>query len=738
MKFDHLIGRGSRLGLSFILLVSFQANPAWAASHSTSGDAGLLPIEKSQVTKGILDDLFVPRSGKQGKDSSSDSLLNGGDSMGPNLNPKSGKVRTNSLTVTQSKMSQMGAANLDEEFKCNLFENVPYEDILSAVNTLNQAVNSPNCGDTKVNNQSIAENNKIVVDAVTKLRGFKENPDTIQLENSSEIVTSVDAAIRAASTIANTFAQTDIMKKECRDSMNAGDVAVAVGDIINGLTPYALMAASLTGGTAAIPFIVGGGVITGAVSSMAKIIGENSANVKDAQVRRAIVENTCQYIRLDQKYKFIIKSRQEQISKITSEISASKQLFSAKIEGVSGATNNLIDRKNSLDRAALEISSKTTAVRSQLELDKQFMNSTTDSLKICQLGVQLTLLAQDKTSYVAGMLGSLDTAVVAYGNSNIAQAQALKVSSSLAIKNLQSVAARQYTGKVDFNQCAQTTKSFVETIEQSATLAKQLVKIAQDNIDKGLQNNADYSRFKVRMTSLTEKQFQAERVTLSLDNLKAYATAISQSEIDSEMDRLRRGLFQSGFFGGTSPVLMWFKHVRGLHNAQVTRFQEGISSLRLRALRMTKSVDMIPGTYPGYYQVNKVQIAKDQESAKNLEPFNLSKLPLGTAEHDNVCRELNDVWNRWTVSIDHLAAMESFCSMIEPYVFDSRPEDRELVAMCRGFSKESAAAGSYGASLSGVASAKNNLVKSGLKDWALFLQKKMEALVCLDSAEPLE
>jgi len=737
MKFDHLIGRGSRLGLSFIMLVSFQANPAWAAGHSNSGDAGLLPIEKSQVTKGILDDLYIPRSGKQGNGGNSlqnrDSLINGGGNGKSNAKLN----RANSLMINTNKAAQMGAADLSDEFKCNLFENVPYEDILSAVNTLNQAVNSPNCGDTKVNNQVIIDNNKIVVDAVTKLRGYKENPDTIQLDNSSEIVTNVDAAIRAATSIANSFAQTDLMKKECRDSMGAGDVAVAVGDLINGLTPYALMAASLTGGTAAIPFIVGGSVITGAVSSMSKIIGENSANVKDSQVRRAIVENTCQYIRLDQKYKFIIKSRQEQISKITSEISASKKLFSAKIEGVSGATNSLIDRKNVLESATQEISSKTTNLRSQLEFDKQGMN-TSDPLKICQVGIQLAVLSKNKTSYVAEMLGSLDTALVAYGNSNIAQAQALKVSSNLAIKSLQSVAAKQNSGKVDFNQCAQTTKSFVETIEQSASLAKQLLKMAQDNIDKGLQNNADYSRFKVRMSSLTEKQFQAERVTLSLDNLKAYATAISQSEIDSEMDRLRRGLFQSGFFGGTSPVLSWFKHVRGLHTAQVTRFQEGISSLRLRALKMTKSGDMVPGMYPGYYQVNKVQIAKDQESAKNLEAFNLAKLPLGTAEHDNVCRELNDVWNRWTVSIDHLAAMESFCSMIEPYVFDSRPEDRDLVAMCRGFSKESAAAGSYGASLSGVASAKNSLVKNGLKDWALFIQMKMDSLVCLGSPEPLE
>lgn len=739
MKFSFLSGRGARISLSFLFLTSLYARAMGGEEKPLAADMGLLPIERSQQNRNLIDELFNPgvmfpmplTPGGPSIDLGTDD----GDQNNVPLPNRPNRPNVPNRPPSQNRKPQITRALVPESFRCNLFENTPYEEILSAVNILNQAVNSPNCADSRLNIQSIVENNKIIVDALEKLRGFKDNPETVRPENATDIVTKTDAAIRAASTVANSFAQTDLLKKECREAMGKGDVAVAVSDLLNGLSPYALMAATMTGGTAAVPFIVGGTVITSAVSSMAKLVSENTANIRDVQVRRAIVENTCQFIRIDQKYKFLIKSRHEQISRITEDISASQQLFSAKVEELSGETNGLINRKNALEKAGVEITEKVSGVSSQLELDKQFMNSTSDNVTICQLGIQLSYMAQNNTSYVSTLLGTLDEAMIAYGTTNIAQAQALKSSATIAINHLQGVAAAQFGGTVDFNLCAQATKSFVETIDRSSSLAKQLIQIGQENIEKSLRSNQDYSLFRNRLFALDQKREQADLVTASLDNLKASATAISQSEISSEMSRLRRTLFHSTFLGSSSPVLQWFKYVKGLHTAQVRDFQEGLRALRMRALRMINSVNAQSG-YPMVYQRDMKRMAQNQKDANDLTPFNLNELPLGTPEHDGVCRELNDVWNRWVVAVDHLAAMDAFCSMIEPYIYDTRPEDRELVSMCRGFTK--ASGGVYGDTLSVIAQTKNALVNSGARDWALFIEHKMESLVCLDGPQNIQ
>lgn len=734
--------RSSRLGMAVLMLMSFQTKPVWAASTSSMDDNGILPIETSNVNKSLMDELFGPdanpnNGNKNGgnknanKNKNNNKNNNNGDD---DDSSDDGGNNNNQRKNNKGRQQQtMAAANVNSDFKCNLFESEDYSNIMSALNSLNSAVKSPACqGDSKVNVQAIIDSNKTVADAVNQLRGYVENPDTVKPENAADISNKVDNAIRAATSIANSFAQTDLLKKGCRDSMSAGQIATSINDVINGLTPYALMAATLTtGGAAAVPYIVGGSIITGAVSSMAKIIDENGIKVQDADVRRAIVENTCQYIRLDQKYKFLIKSRDEQLSRITTDLNASQRLFSAKIVGLSNDATGLVNRKNALDAATTEINTTIAAYSGQLDLDKQFMKSTTDDLKICQLGIQLAGMSKDKSSYVAQLLGTLDRAMVAYGTTSIAQAQALKSSAAFAIQNLEHAASAQFTANAKFKGCADSTRSFVETVDQSASLSQQLLKLGQNSIDAGLQSNKDYSLYKARLSAFNQKKYQAQRVTKSLDKLRSYANSMVQSEIDAEMAKLRTGLFGGSFMSG-SPIKQWFDYVNGLHKGEVTRFQDGLNSLRARAYKMTASGKSIP-VAPYYITMNKKQLDKDTSDAKNLVLFNLTQLPLGTAEHDNVCRELQDVWSHWATALDHLAASDAFCNMIEPYVYDNRSEDAPLVKMCRGYSANAVAAAMYNQSVpSTIADMKNALVKNYTRDWALVIKKRMTELACVD------
>lgn len=624
------------------------------------------------------------------------------------------------------------SADTKPEFRCNIFENADVIDVLSALNSLNQAVGSVSCGNKTINVQTVQDNNKKISDAIKAMNGYLQTPSTIRPEDSSAIVNNVDVAIRAANALATTFASSDLLDKDCRGQMSTGDVALALNDVINGLTPFALMAATMTGGTAAIPFIVGGSEITGALNSVNKIIMENAVKIRDSQVRRAVVENTCQFIRLDQKYKFLIKNREEQISQILNEITSSQSLFSANIHRLSGVTNSLVDKKNALNTAALEVENQLSAAKSQLAIDKTFIASTSDELKICQMGIQLATMTTDNISYVATMLGSVDSASTRFGASSTAQARSLKVSGQIAVKSLKDFSSKIFNIGTDFSVCAKATKSFVETIEQSAVLASQIVKSAQEKLDKDLKASPDFDQMQGQLNAINQKQLQAERITGSLDNLRQFANSFAQSEIDSELDRLRKSLFGQRVMGQNSPVMAWFDYVQGLHKASLTKFKEGMQALRLKAYSMTKSGNNPTNvTFEGLF-FNLKNVNKDWEDAYKFKQYDLDTLRIGSKEYNDACREMSDVWNRWVVTIDHLQAIEAFCTMIDGYIYDNRLEDRQLVQMCRGKSVSPGMATYFGnqSTNATLQQLKDIIIKEQHSNWALLIKKKFDGLNC--------
>ncbi|WP_413558165.1 hypothetical protein [Bdellovibrio sp. HCB209] len=728
-----------RVGLA--VLTAIQCKVAFAAPATIS--TGFFPIDIAPTSSTSVDDLF-PTQPRIGQDPSSPISINpvpGTPGTGlPTApgNPNAPKGQTPTLPLpNQPPGSTIGGNGLPvnvkdsvgvaEEFKCNLFTNADdktYSDILSAVNALNQAVSSPSCAGNQINQQSVVDNNKKITDAIAKLQPYLNSEDEIPREKVTEITQTVDIAIRAASTLAATFSNTDIMTKQCREQMSGGSIALAINDMINGLTPYALMAASMTGGTAAVPFIVGGQVLTSAIGSMEKIVTENSTKIQDPLVRRAVLENTCQYIRLEQKYRFLTKGREEQVAKISKEMLVARN-YSMKISGVSKDTNSLMVRKNALSAAALELNTTLTAASAQSELDKTFVQSTTADSMICELGINLAATAHDPQSYVAKLLASVNYSLSTTGYSASPITNTLKSAGALYVRNLSSVTARNNAA-----QCATTTKYLLEAMDKSAVAARDIMKQAQSDLDKELKRSPEYNQIQTRLAALAEKQAQAARITNSLDNLRKYATSFTQSEIDSEMSRLRNGLFANRTLGINSPVMAWFNYTTKLHTGSVTSFKAGLKSLQDRAYRMTETGQSLGQPYNGSYKSptkeQMAQATRDRQAGDNLETLIPANLVKNTRMHADVCRETQDVWNRWVAAVDHLQAIESFCQMIDNYIYDSRSEDATLVQMCRG-NQAARGVGTYASQLGQM---KASLLNEKTNNWAGLVKKRITALGC--------
>jgi hypothetical protein len=739
-----------RIGLA--VLTAVQCKVAFAAPARI--DSGFFPIDIAPTSSTSVDDLFPtqPRIGQNPAAPGQPGGIVGG---GPiTINPVPGTPGTGLPTTpgtgtpsAPGTVPTLPGANtgvggnglpvvvkdsqgVADEFKCNLFTNADdktYSDILSAVNALNQAVSSPSCAGNQINQQAVIDNNKKITDAIAKLQPFLMAEEEIPKEKVPEITQNVDIAIRAASSLAAAFSSTDLMNKSCRDQMNGGQVALAINDMINGLTPYALMAASMTGGTAAIPFIVGGQVLTSAIGSMEKIVNENSTKVADPLVRRAVVENTCQYIRLEQKYRFLTKNRDEQIAKISKEMTVARN-YSVKISGVSKETNSLMERKNVLSAASLELNTTLAAASAQADLDKTFVQSTTAPNMICELGINLAATANDSNSYVAQLLNSIDFSLKATDYKATPITNTLKNVGRTYIQNLQMVTARN-----NAVQCATTTKYLLEAMDKSAVASRDIMKLATANLDKELKKSPEYRQIQSRLATLAEKQAQAARITNSLDNLRKYATSFNQSEIDAEMARLRNGLFQTRTLGINSPVMAWLNYTMNLHSAAAKSFNAGLKTLQDRAYRLTETGSAVAGSpYNGSYKTPDAKavqkMAADRAAGMNLETFVPSNnlVAQNARLRGDICREAQDVWNRWVVAIDHLQAVESFCQMIDGYIYDSRSEDTALVRTCRGL-QAGQGVGSYTSDLGMI---KMNLLNDKTGNWAGLVKKRITALGC--------
>lgn len=730
-----------RFGLSLLVLLQMQtvsAAPSTGVGRSSDAiDTGFFPIELSPTNGNSVDRLFLPqpivvppKKGEQTPPAAGGGTPNvGGPNVGTPNNPGNPATPGTPAPAPAPSPGVITTPATKEEFKCNLFANSDYADILSAVNALNTAVSSPACNGNGLTAQMVVTQTNTIKENIAKLKPILENPESLPPEKIPDVVTQVDLAVRAVNTLATTFGNSNLMRPECRQQMNGGQIALAINDMINGLTPYALMAATMTGGTAAIPFIVGGTVITGAISSLGKIVTENSTKIQDPSVRKAVVENTCQYIRLEQRYRFLLKSRDEQVRRISEEMVKARNLMSVRISGTSNTTTSLINRKNALDAISLSIENTLSSASASLDLDKQFVQSTNDDIKICTLGIQLAQMSEDPTSYVTAMLASVDQAMVAYGSNNFPQARALQTSGRLAINSLKDMAAQQLKFNSDFGPCSRATKSLVETIAQSATVSRQILKLGQINLDKELSRSPEYAQIQARLKMINQKQQQATRITKSLDNLSRYATAFNQSEIDSEMDRLRNGLFGTRTMGISSPVMAWFNYTTGLHRTSVDKFKAGFQSLKNRAYRFTKTgknSDLTNALVTAKTTTGIQQLALDDQMASNLETLTLKYMPRGSQAYSDACREMTDVWNRWMAVVDHLSAVESYCQMINNYIYDGRSEDAALVQMCRGRQV------SYGvgSNQSELGKMKATLINDKSSTKAVLVKRRLEALAC--------
>ena len=205
--------------------------------------------------------------------------------------------------------NMMNTAPVSAEFSCPFFESNPHEAIFRALKSMRDSLSTINndCLKTGETDQ-IYSNSDRIKNAVLYLKHFQTNPEQISTLNTKDIENSVASAMEGVNQITTRLKNNAILKPECggyTSSLNRS--IIAFNDVINNLAPVALITTALIpqiSGTARAA-IFGTTVVSQFVSSFWDSFKNNSIDMTKPENSRAVLQNTCQYLRVAQKINFL-------------------------------------------------------------------------------------------------------------------------------------------------------------------------------------------------------------------------------------------------------------------------------------------------------------------------------------------------------------------------------------------------------------------------------------------------
>ncbi|HPI40143.1 MAG TPA: hypothetical protein PLJ21_05020 [Pseudobdellovibrionaceae bacterium] len=646
------------------------------------------------------------------------------------------RSRIGSSFSNQGNSSFDLALNVPEEFQCSLFDNPEYSSMLYAIQSLNQAVQSPSCSKEAIDKEAILANTKKIQDMISSLKdqvkNAKENPGVLTPDSAVENGQRIDSAILAAVDLAKTFSQQSLFQETCKPA-SGSEITLALNDLINGLTPYALMAVTSTGvGAAAVPYLFGGSAIVSAISSLNQSFTEKSLKLDDPNLRKAILENTCQYIKLTQRNQFLLYDRGFQVKKISEEINQSVAFFNS---ATSSLPEDLHKKFKSYEKRESEIAfleKESSQLLSTFSTIKSNLQNLGDPDSVCSLARQfIDGEAQLNSSTPYAIINLLQRTMQLRSLNMRSPAFAILDVHQRASNELKTLFRKGTRfSPQNIQSCSQITRTWIHAIENGLGIITKITGEEKLNLGKETQQDPDYATYRSMEKKLVEKKQMADKVVLAMDKLKEYSSVFIRSDMNDELAKLRRGLLtgtQGSFMGKTlplipgskSPVLQWFDYKFEKYQQKIVEFNKGLVTLRKLAGNTSND--------------NKLKYYKLEDRKKailNLWPLSLKNLKPDSQEHKTVCRELRTTWFNYVSAVDHLASSELFCAMLEPVIYDQNSVDQSIIQICQGPTKNY----SNQRFPSKILWHKNNLVKNKTKDWALFVWKYINDLKCPASA----
>lgn len=590
---------------------------------------------------------------------------------------------------------------------CALTDNRPTQNLMSAIQKLTDAVKpKQECAgdiDLQTANEQVAR----LAENVKNLSQFWQNPELLASgANMQQFQTNLESALRGIDTVGRNITGNALLNNKCaKGNMGMADVFIAFTDLVTAFAPFALIGASMNPSLGvALPYVLG---ITGAGSAakiVNKMLREQGLDTNKPEVRNAILQNICEYMKISEKVRFLKLAQSGQLEFVTREIATNGQQKLLQLYRLQPASVKVLIQQRNLFQAQLD-SVKETFPKDQTELliFRMELRGVTEKPMICEMSRSMINQAHEPTRFPGRAVANYKKLVQLSGRPTLAQEALIRAEEGLR--------AQFTTTSGNSDLCAQVGQSYIETIARIVTATGDLYRntIAAHNSELTAKNR-EFGIFAAKEAKTKREIETISKVSTILQRLNQDNAVIDKVEMHSQLLNLKRALFSKptglvdrasrvlsavGIDGVGSPAFEYLNFIDEQQGQTIALYNREMDSLMNDVMSDTPLVDEYVRNADGTvkkdrfgYAVRKgfQQLTKESIQAiddrQNLRVLTTKTHPVNSEAHARMCQRLENIWLSWASVMDHLSAQSFFCSQIRT-LFDGET-DRDLVKRCDG------------------------------------------------------
>ena len=633
-------------------------------------------------------------------------------------------------------------AQVPDEYACPLFNNRPYETLYQAIDALELSVTtSPECQKDEKSMLAVQTNTEQVRSSVKAIQDFVVQPANAY-GNIATLEDNMKKALTGISNLGNIFQADSMMTGACgKQVIDGGSAFLKINEIVNNFAPFALLAASLHPGISAATkiAITAGAVGTSSISSMAKLIENDSIDMSIPEHRKAVLQNTCQFTKVARKIRYIQLAQTGQTQQLMNDLNKTTNNYQLMINQTSMQLKSLLTYKQGVLRVTETVEDRLRKDRVEMDaVHSQINESNNDNLMVCLIAQELTRTATRLDTFPGTVIDNLEYAQeVSNGDLGI-KLQTLKALQETTIRRL-SVLMPKVTSDDEnaIKSCAEAGRSWIAGLDHALLLTSNLVTTGLTELEAELGQDPEYSKFQTDSAQADGTKANIDRLAKVLKELSKDVAVFDRSELSQRMEGLKASLLgnRGVFSWGVSPVESWMTHTKGAFESSRSSFIQNVQKLITEAYYSTPYYRTQYWNKVGGQGTQADLRARSEAYAqsKALSSLDKNALPVGSRGHELACQALETAWLDWSAAYDHMGSISFMCDMIDPYI--DNKIDTNIVNICRGDQLFAFANSTTSNSLVNTmkTSMDNKLELLGtmtLKDYAKVISNKITALQC--------